>query len=588
MSQKLVPIVGVTDDVSGQLVGVKPDQSSGDITVLGQMSADAIADTLEDAKVSDPSALTRIQGLVSGGLITAKLKDAPWQTLPGGAYTLSAGTTSGSATVTSATNGFTAAMVGMGVVGTGIPVNATLLSVESAGSATLSANATATAVVSTIMSIVVIGTTNPNAAGVLHAATTSSTEVNVSPASFSLFGARKFVQVGTQFFPDYGYVKATHVTTGSPSPTGSNFVRVSANFRGASITCALKGVGTDFFVKFDGRYISLTPHNIGLDTTVKYFTVNFGGTVSGRLDFIFGSNMALGGFWVPAAATLTPAARRGPTCVLFGDSFGEGNTGTTGESGLWGYANVVAELLGWDDIIVSAVGSTGFLAATSPKVTYRSRIQSDLIDLQPRVCIASLSINDTGASAAALMTEIAAFDAAAKAGVPGIKMIYLSPTINKGAGSWAGTTSAQHDAAKISIPALGSTYLSDIELPVPSGIVMQSAATASAVAAGATTFTSTKTLQAGGTYRFADGTRFYVKSAAGTFSTVDKIANAQLSGAAFAQVGNCYLTGTGRMGAPSGFGSADEAVGPDNTHPSKAGHLDKGTAVARLICETFT
>lgn len=76
MSQKLVPIVGVTDDTTGQLVGVKPDQSSGDITVLGQMSADAIADTLEDAKVSDPASLTRIQGLVSGaGNLLSSLRE---------------------------------------------------------------------------------------------------------------------------------------------------------------------------------------------------------------------------------------------------------------------------------------------------------------------------------------------------------------------------------------------------------------------------------------------------------------------------------------------------------------------------------
>lgn len=77
MSQKLVPIVGVTDDTTGQLVGVKPDQSAGDITVLGQMSADAIADTLEDAKVSDPASLTRIQGLVSGAAPRTAFNCAP-------------------------------------------------------------------------------------------------------------------------------------------------------------------------------------------------------------------------------------------------------------------------------------------------------------------------------------------------------------------------------------------------------------------------------------------------------------------------------------------------------------------------------
>lgn len=555
--------------------------------ILGQMRDGAVTLAEQTAGYNKGSAAEKaaFQSSVSGGsTIAAKLRDNPWQLLPGGSYTLSVGTTSGSATITSAANGFTAAMVGMGIVGAGIPVNATVLSVGTAGSATLSASATATATVSAILSIVVIGTTNPNSAGVLHAATTGSTDVNVSPVSFSLFGARKFVQLGTQYFPDYGYIKATHVTTGSPSAVGSNFTRVSANFSGLSITCALKGVGTQFFVKFNNQYVSLTPHNIGTDTTVKYFTINFPTLVSGRIDLIFDSNMALGGFWIPATATLTPAVRRGPVAVLIGDSFGEGNTGTTGESSLWGFANIIAELLGWDDLIVSAVGSTGFLAGTSPKGTYRARIQYDLIDLQPQVCIASLSINDTGSSASALMAEIALFDAAAKAGVSGIKMIYLSPTISKGAGAWVGTTAAQHDAAKTAIPALGSTYVSDIEMPITGGISPQVAATSGAITANATTFTSTKTLQAGGTYRFADGTRFYVKSAAGTFTTVDKIATAQLAGATFTQVGSCYLVGTGRLGATSGFGNCDVNVGPDNTHPSKNGHMDKGTADAHLLC----
>lgn len=63
----------------------------------------------------------------------------------GGSTYTDLATTSGAATITSASAGFTSADVGKTIVGTGIPASTTILSVQSATGATMSANATATA-----------------------------------------------------------------------------------------------------------------------------------------------------------------------------------------------------------------------------------------------------------------------------------------------------------------------------------------------------------------------------------------------------------------------------------------------------------
>lgn len=80
------------------------------------------------------------------------LVSAPLITRSMGGRTIAADTTSGSPIITSANASFTAADIGRGITGTGIAGGTTILSVQSATQATLSANATAngTAVALTI------------------------------------------------------------------------------------------------------------------------------------------------------------------------------------------------------------------------------------------------------------------------------------------------------------------------------------------------------------------------------------------------------------------------------------------------------
>ena len=67
MSQKLVPIVGVTDDTTGLITAIKPDQSAGVNTPIGTTSSSSIVTALQNP--SSPSDLPTIQGLVSGAAL---------------------------------------------------------------------------------------------------------------------------------------------------------------------------------------------------------------------------------------------------------------------------------------------------------------------------------------------------------------------------------------------------------------------------------------------------------------------------------------------------------------------------------------
>lgn len=119
-----------------------------------------------------------------------------------------------------------------------------------------------------------------------------------------------------------------------------------------------------------------TPRRIRIEASSSA-TIQIGSIVIGITDSM----------WYPAADTSIRA-------IVFGDSFTEGYLLPQQYTG---YANTLGYMLGWDDLIISGVGGTGYLKPGTA-MKWRDRI-NDLIAPAPDVIVILGSINDAIGSA---------------------------------------------------------------------------------------------------------------------------------------------------------------------------------------------
>jgi phospholipase/lecithinase/hemolysin len=134
----------------------------------------------------------------------------------------------------------------------------------------------------------------------------------------------------------------------------------------------------------------------------------------------------------------------------------------------------------------------------------------------------------------------------------------------------------------------GCLFIDLLEQPLPFGYATRNTTLSSSPAQAATTFTVAAPLATRSTYAFPNGERFQIKTITGTGPytvTADApIRSAHVTGEAVTQVGDCYLTGNGNAGVPTGYGNSDIYVSADGTHPTDAGKLALGQILsARLI-----
>ena len=383
-------------------------------------------------------------------------------------------------------------------------------------------------------------------------------------------------------YPGYFYLEADTFTQGSPSAYSSLTGALSFLFTGAAFSISLAGTGQSVFIKVNGAFISLTPTTLASDGGLYFLNVS--GLTSGnnRIDILTSGALSIGGVWAGLTDAITPAPRRGPRVVVAGDSFEEG-TGNEVNS-FWSWLTYAAEYLGWDDVIASAVGGTGLLAGALPKVPWTARAARDFGGVGADVLWIKQSINDSGYTAAQVVAALAAtITSANTAAGKSLDVIISSPTVNGGAAKVTQLQRQQNAACKAFAAANNYIYLDSMEMMLDSSITPSSAVLNSAVSANAVSLATTPALTAGATYKFLDGTAFYVFSVSGSTATIDGCINAQASGATLTQCGANYLTGTGKVGATTGKGSADVAVAADGTHPRDFGHRLLGWTEANLL-----
>lgn len=404
-------------------------------------------------------------------------------------------------------------------------------------------------------------------------------------ASFSYCRAGGAI-VGGSAYPDYLFQRFSNVSYGSNRDC--DLYQVSFLLDGRYLEICFKGQTGSVLCKVDDEYVSLTPQAVLNDGNIYFWHFDFGSRRPRRIDFISSSGR-FGGVFTERTATVTPAPLRGPRVIVVGDSFTEG----AGASGVDGYVMAFSDALGWDDVWPSGVGSTGYLAAPAPKVNYRARFAADVAAFRPDIVLFTGGVNDIGgAGASQIGTEAALLFGLARAALPDALLVSVAPFGNKGAAGLARDYFAIKQGLRSAMQGVGGLVVDLLEQQLPLNYLPGTATLVSPVAAGVTALSTSVPLALGNTYRFADGTRFQVIDCFGsgpyTVTTDSVIQTAQPAGAVLQQVGNCFWTGSGRVGATTGYGNCDLYVSADGVHPSPAGHLAIGEALAGALIQAAT
>lgn len=393
------------------------------------------------------------------------------------------------------------------------------------------------------------------------------------------------VQLGVAF-PDFNYIKCTSLT--STNIVSAPFV-ISFYFEGTQLELLFKGQLGDLLVKVDDQYVSLTPTSVTATGTPYFMPITFATRDIRRIDVLM-RGLVWGGVNTGPNDTIRRAETRGPRCIILGDSFTEGTGATAGASSAW--TRSFQETLGWDDVWASGDGSTGYLSpGVAGRVKFRDRVIHDVIGYNPDVVVVQGGINDYATfTPAAVQAEALTLFQQILASVPNAMMIVLSPFWRGGASTYpvaTGQTLIQcRDAIKAAAAAVNATFLDVLEMPFPPYVRSLTTTLAANSLAGAASVSSVAPIAPRSVIQIGLD-RAEVKTSTGggpyTLTLDGTLTSAHTSGDTVTQVGASLWTGTGRVGATSGYGNSDLMVSSDSTHPTQEGHDVIGQTIAALL-----
>lgn len=429
-------------------------------------------------------------------------------------------------------------------------------------------------------------TTNPLAAAVSSGAAVfirsmqtnglDGQPIGVNPLFRYRKGGRPVI-AGTAY-PLYETARFASVNFGSTQ--GANRIGIPVMTDAPRIVLQLSALDGQITAKVNGQYVSLTPQTILNADSTRYYDLDFGSSAMREIEFIASGNLRFGGIFLSSTATVMPAPPKGPRVIVIGDSFVQG---TGASSIINSMISQFADCLDWDDVWQSAVGGTGIIANNPPTLKYRDRIATDVIPFAPDIVIIWMSLNDNGRAPGDLVTETTLLIDALRAGLPDVEIIIAGPGVARGGGFTA--RNVHNIATSLGALALekGCKFISMIEQAVLDDAYLLTTTLAANAAANATSISVAQRFPIGSTIKFADGAHACVRSVSGSGPytlTIDKLGDAQVSGATVTQCGPNIWGGDGRVGATTGFGNCDLAVGSDGAHPTDVGHGMIGTALA--------
>lgn len=286
-------------------------------------------------------------------------------------------------------------------------------------------------------------------------------------------------------------------------------------------------------VLVDGKIASAAPIVMSFKNDVGYrLLVDFtqGGTITTgtrkarKIRVEMGGNCHFGGVTVTKADSVwVPIDANAVKGLVLGDSYIQGTPTQNpliglGSANYDGMANIVGDLLGWDENVVTGLASTGYLAntgttaGTSPRWGAR---MSDFTGPQPNVILAFGSINDQTFTTTALEAEVTAFWTQMVAALPNTIMFVTglqSPKDSQNVANW-------NTAVKNGVAAVGSPNLFFIDMRSPTPWVFGTGDAATPTGNGnADVITGTDTIHPSMeghvyyAYKLADAIRAIIKS----------------------------------------------------------------------------
>jgi lysophospholipase L1-like esterase len=266
--------------------------------------------------------------------------------------------------------------------------------------------------------------------GISNAASTIAGSVGVFPYSavnpFRYTGALPTLGVS---FPDDSMVSSeSAVATGVYKATGPFFTEF--DFYGTKFELYTKGSGSTYRLRVDGQLVTASPANgPPSDGTLYHILVDFtsvGGAAHRRIMIEHRFDCRFGGIKIGPTDTIWPISRpRTYRVVWLADSICDG-TGGTGAVTAWPFT--IGQLLGWDDVILSAQGAVGYLAdgGGGAKSTFRQRVITDVIKRNPDIVVIQGGINDTSFTQAQVLAEARLLFDQIKSALPNVYLFVTS------------------------------------------------------------------------------------------------------------------------------------------------------------------
>lgn len=225
------------------------------------------------------------------------------------------------------------------------------------------------------------------------------------------------------------------------------------------------------------------------------------------------------GLTLPGGASLVRSGPAGVRWAVLGDSISSGSAMNAGY-GQGTWVMRAARLLGWNDAFNQSSGGTGYVVP-GQSVTFGERLAADVIEARPDKVVLFGGYNDSRQPQASIRSAAADVLARLRTGLPEAQVIVVGCWSPRGvpAKSWVETNATLAAVAR--------------EAGVPFVSILDG--------------------------RLYDG-----------------------SGALVADTGS-WITGSGKVGAPSGTGNADRFIGSDGVHPTDSGHAYLGRRMAEAL-----
>ena len=402
--------------------------------------------------------------------------------------------------------------------------------------------------------------------------------------------------------PTLAYAAGDTVTQNREGVRAPSSTQISFYHEGERLELHFQIMLDNFLLKIDGEYVSIDP--LTASGTNPHFLIEFGSRRLRRIDIVTFKSPFIQARTQPGDA-LYAAPVRGPRMIVVGDSF------TTSDPDSW--VNWFADGMGWDDVWASGVGGSGYCSdALGNRLTFIERVQADVIDHRPDIVFIHGSVNDLGFTPAEVREAARTYVSTVRRALPdclvagGINTPY-------GVEFWHPSSLDVVDALREGFESAGGAWMTPLEMPMtqigePIGI---RATLSASIIAGRPGNSGTPDqvdvasgfrinsdpadpgtiLRTGSTVEIGTGaTRERVVLTAQSvvagklafgFDGAFKFAHAP--GEAVREVGPCHMTGLGNVNTPTGWGTADLYVGPDEYHPSAAGKIALGQANAALL-----